>query len=138
MIDPNKIFEIFDYSEGNEVESFDDFIENPQFLMGMYKKIVLNDANINISLLKTFKKIDKSLDIDDIKNAGEYIVYSRAWSYVSKINIENEAHSKALLLCQDDYFKATLNMGINYFESIEEYEKCSYIKKILDFLKTSP
>jgi hypothetical protein len=39
------------------------------------------------------------LEVDDIKKAGEYMIYSRAWEYIKGINIDS----------YDDYIKIVEN-----------------------------
>ena len=39
--------------------------------------------------MKFFKEANKELDIEDVKEAGEFVVYNRAWHYIKNVNLEN-------------------------------------------------
>ena len=48
----------------------------------MYKKLILNHVNFNKKLAEFFQKSNKDLDINDMKEAGEFVTYNRAWLYI--------------------------------------------------------
>tara|TARA_R110000744_G_scaffold286786_1_gene398069 strand:- start:390 stop:809 length:420 start_codon:yes stop_codon:yes gene_type:complete len=132
-MDIDNIFELFSDSEFiKDDETPIDFSKTPIYWVGMYKKIVLNHINFNKKVLKFFKKANHEFDIDDIKEAGEFFVYNRAWHYIEKINIEEETHLLALSEYSDEYLDTSLKLGINFYEQQEQYEKCAFLKKILD------
>ena len=131
----DNIFELFSSNEdldgdNNEVQI--DFTQTPIYWIGMYKKLVLNHINFNKKVLKFFKEANKELDIEDVKEAGEFVVYNRAWHYIKNVNLENQENIEALLKYSDEYLDTSLLLGINFFEQSEEYEKCAHLKKILD------
>lgn len=136
MINIDNIFELF--SSNEDIDGKDDKIlydnikSNPIYLIGMYKKLILNHINFYTKTIEFFRKTDKELDIEDIKHAGEFVVYNRAWFYISKINIEDEIHILAIKRYSDEKLYKTLSMGIQFFEMTEQYERCSHLKKILD------
>ena len=137
MIDPNKIFALFSAPDDNNEVVVSDFSSSPLFLIGMYKKIILNSKNINTSLFKNLKHFKNDLNIEDIEDAGVYFMYNKAWEYINQININSTEHNEAIFQSNDKYFLATLEWGLRYFEQLEEYEKCLHIKKIIDLLKSS-
>jgi hypothetical protein len=98
----------------------------------MYKKLVLNHINFNKKVLKFFKEANHELDIQDMKEAGEFVVYNRAWYYIKNINVEDVEHLLAIYKYSDEYLDTSLALGISYFQHQEEYEKCALLKKILD------
>ena len=68
---------------------FFDFKNTPVYWIGMYKKLILNHVNFNKKITKFFKEANKELDIQDVKEAGEFVTYNRAWSYIKDINMDN-------------------------------------------------
>mgnify|MGYP003130311667 CR=1 FL=1 len=93
MIDVDNIFGLFgsndDLDGTDTTKSFIDFKETPIYWVGMYKKLVLNHINLNKKILHFFKKSNSELDIVDMKEAGEYITYNKAWKDINKINLNN-------------------------------------------------
>ena len=131
----DNIFELFSSNEDldgkNELVHID-FTQTPTYWVGMYKKLVLNHINFNKKVLKFFKEANKELDIEDVKEAGEFVVYNRAWYYIQNVDINVEEHVLAIEKYQDEYLDTSLKLGIHFFEEQEEYEKCAHLKHILD------
>jgi len=67
-----------------------------------------------------------------MENAGEFVVYNRAWYYIQNVDVNVEEHVLAIEKYQDEYLDTALKLGINFFEEQEEYEKCALLKRILD------
>ncbi len=109
-----------------------DFTQTPVYWIGMYKKLVLNHINFNKKVVKFFKDSNQELDIKDMENAGEFVVYNRAWHYIQNVNINVEEHVLAIEKYTDEYLDTALKLGIHFFEEWEEYEKCAHLKHILD------
>jgi len=135
MINLDNIFSLFSTNEEldgvNSVVQMD-FSQTPIYWVGMYKKLVLNHINFNKKVLKFFKESNRELDVEDMKDAGEFVVYHRAWHYIQNVNIDNEEHVIAIEKYTDEYLDTALKLGISFFEQHEEYEKCALLKKILD------
>ena len=129
----DNIFELF---SSNNIDGKDeelvDFTKSPTYWVGMYKKLVLNHINFNKKVLKFFKEANKELDIEDVKEAGEFVVYNRAWHYIQNVDINIEEHVLAIENYADEYLDTSLKLGIHFFEEQEEYEKCAHLKHILD------
>ena len=135
MINVDNIFSLFSSNEeldGINSEVQIDFSQTPIYWIGMYKKLVLNHINFNKKVLKFFKESNQELDVEDMKDAGEFVVYHRAWHYIQNVNIDNEEHVIAIEKYTDEYLDTALKLGISFFEQHEEYEKCALLKKILD------
>tara|TARA_R110002073_G_scaffold37105_6_gene107675 strand:- start:163 stop:582 length:420 start_codon:yes stop_codon:yes gene_type:complete len=132
-MDIDNIFELFSDSEFiKEDKPSIEFSKTPIYWVGMYKKLILNHINFNKKILKFFKKANQEFDIDDIKEAGEFFVYNRAWDYIEKIDIKEPTHLLALTEYSDEYLDISLKLGINFYEQQEQYEKCAFLKKLLD------
>lgn len=138
MVNLNNIFELFSSNEdleGVNDKLYSDLTSNPIYWVGMYNKIILNHVSFSKRIRKFLKDINHSLDEDDVKNAGEYMVYHRAWSYISNIDINDESHGLYVNEYKDKSLTITLALGIKFFEKYEDYEKCAFLKNILDILK---
>jgi hypothetical protein len=79
-----------------------------------------------------------SLDLDDISRAYEFLTFTRAYTYIVNLNLDESTHKEALLRYGGDTMNVALYESLLFFENIEEYEKCLTLKKIIDFYKNSP
>jgi hypothetical protein len=146
LVDVNKIFGLF----GNEDENpkpdsgvnqdmsylLEDYKQHPMFWVGMFKKLIYNHKSFNSRILNSFKDLDGELDMNDVENAGEFIVYNRAWYWINKIDIKETLHQNALTHYADEILLTYTKVIILYFQELEEYEKCAHLKKIQDFLES--
>lgn len=133
-MDIDNIFSLFSKEEnleGVNENVYVDFTQTPIYWLGMYKKLVLNHINFNKKVLKFFKDANQELDVDDMKEAGEFVIYNRAWSYAQNINPEHPDTLLAIDQYCDEYLDTALKLGINFFEQHEEYEKCALLLKLL-------
>ena len=141
-VDADKIFGLFN---GEEPESLPekakmadallDFKEHPLFWVGMFKKLIHNHKTFNRKVINFFSQMDEELDLYDVEQAGEFVVYNRAWFWISKIDIQVSSHQDALLHYTDEYLLTYVKFTISYFEELEEYEKCAQLVKIQNLLK---
>ena len=142
-MDINKIFNLFDDKEPESLKEkaevidilLKDYQNHPLFWVGMFKKLIHNHTTFNTQLLKFFNDLDEGLNKVDVDKAGEYIIFTKSWEYIKKIDPNNLQHQEALYHFADDYLKTAVELSINYFQEHEEYEKCSHLKKNLDFIK---
>jgi len=138
MINLDNIFHLFgpdDNFDGvDNGTTYMDFKNTPTYWVGMYKKLILNHINFNKKIIKFFQKSDKALDLGDVKEAGEFVTYNRAWSYIKKIDMSNKEHIKGIKTYSDEYLDTSLKLGISFFIETEQYERCAHLQKILDSL----
>lgn len=144
-MDANKIFGLFGGEEENPKPAFDhendlsylldDYKNHPLFWVGMFKKLIHNHKNFNRKIMSFFSKMDEELDLYDVEQAGEFVVYNRAWFWISKINTQDRMCQEAILHYADDYLLTYIRFTISYFEEFEEYEKCAHLKKIQNILE---
>ena len=127
-MDINKIFGSFTSEDDNIVAI--DFSEHPTYLLGMFKKLILNHKNFFIKNLTSLLKIDDGLKSEDIKGLGDMMVYNRAFSYIEKVDPFNSAHIQVIKNNYTPQLMISLDSAISYFESKEEYEKCAHIFNI--------
>jgi hypothetical protein len=138
----DKIFNLFNGDEpeslrekAQQVDIALDYKNHPLFWVGMFKKLIQNHQVFNTQILKFFDQMEEGLDVIDVDRAGEFVVFNRAWSYIQKVDPNNLVAQEALYRFADIHLKVALELSINYFQEHEEYEKCSHLKKNLEFVK---
>jgi hypothetical protein len=141
-MDLNKIFGLFSDEEPKSlkeksqlIDDILDFKEHPLFWVGMFKKLIQNHKLFNKEIIGFFSILDQELDIDDVEQAGEFVVYNKAFSWIDKIDINNKLHQSSILKFSDDTFLLYLKSSILYFEKFEEYEKCAHLKNIQNIVE---
>ena len=135
MIDVDNLFNLFpddDVESENNTNTYIDFKDSPIYWLGMYKKLILNHINFNKKVIKFFKDANSELDVEDMKDAGEFVTYNRAWAYVDKINCGDPSHIEAIKHYSDEFLETSLELGIAYFQNSEEYERCAKLLKIFN------
>ncbi len=134
-MDIENIFDSFSSEESKSVEKeIEKFKSTPGYRVSMFKKIIFNHLSFNDSFVELIKSYHEGLDGEDIKEAGENIMYENAWEQISKIDIKDPTHLIALINNNDEgkYLITALKLSISFFEEYEEYEKCAFLKIILD------
>jgi hypothetical protein len=143
MMSLNGIFALFGFPEGEDRDDereklekdFRAYKETPHFKLGMFHKLIMNGTLFKKQILKFFSKSDPELDTNGIDDAGEYMMYTRAYYWVQDCKIRSKFWNTALKEYSNDEFLCSIKLSIHYFESIEEYEKCAHLKKIQDFVE---
>jgi hypothetical protein len=135
-MDINKIFETFK-PEDEVNETTQVVFEGPIMWIGMFKKLIANYEIFTKQIIMFFRTSNQDLDIDDIERASSHMVYTRAYDNLSKIDPEHPMHIEALKLHSDKPFSIALKNALEYYENIEEYEKCIFLKKIQDIITSS-
>jgi hypothetical protein len=139
-MDPRLVFGLFQDPEDKseeKVKEIIDFSEHPYVLMGMFARIIFRGDIVNDQILKFFSEINKDVDLEDLQVANKNMIFIRAYSYLTKLDLENSIHVETLLDKADDKFLQACDLSINHFTELEEYEKCSFIKKFKDFIEFS-
>ena len=131
---------IFNAFENNasiqEKEALIDLQKTPAFKLGMFKKIILNQRDMDSKLEALKKHMPELAEFIAIDNdeVGELVTYTRAWAYIKDFNPNSEQGIDASRIFSDEYTVTACNLAIHFWEEIEEYEKCAHIKKIKDLL----
>ena len=145
-IDKNKLFSLFPDSEAEESIShkqevksratLNDFINSPYAKIGMFTKLILNHEVFHQKLQKFLEKEEPSYNSSNTKEAGDYAVFNRSWSYIKEININDKEHIRGILDFNPKMFYKALQDALLYFEACEQYEKCAHLLKIQQLIKT--
>jgi hypothetical protein len=139
-MDPRLVFGLFQDPEDKseeKVKELIDFSEHPYVLIGMFTRIIFRGDIVNDQILKFFSEINKDVDIEDLQVANKNMIFTRAYSYLTKLDLENSFHIETLLDKAGDPFLQACDLSIEYFTVLEQYEKCSFIKKFKDFIEFS-
>jgi hypothetical protein len=111
--------------------------ETQAFKLGMFKKIIWNQKDMNAKLEALKKHMPELVEYMTInKNEiDELITHTRAWVHIKDFNPTSEQGIDASRIFSDEHTVAACDLAINFWEEHEEYEKCAHIKKIKDLLK---
>ena len=137
MIDPEKLFSAFELPKSDE-PLIADLQKTQAFKLGMFKKIIWNQKNMEERMdkfLKLMPEIEESIDRND--DAGEFVTHTRAWTYLKEFDPNSEQGIDAARLFSDDYTKTACKLALSFWEEREQYEKCAHIKNVHDLLKNS-
>jgi hypothetical protein len=135
------VFTLFGFPDEENPErlkleaELEDFKESPHFKLGMFHKLIMNGHLFSKQVTKFFAKADPSLDVKGIDQAGEYMMFTRAWFWIEPVKIRSKVWKDALKQYSNEEFLISIRLSISYFESTEEYEKCAHLKKIQDFVQ---
>tara|TARA_R110002020_G_scaffold174307_1_gene365439 strand:- start:22101 stop:22559 length:459 start_codon:yes stop_codon:yes gene_type:complete len=144
IMDMNKIFNLFSggddlqpytSKELEDIKKFEEFKETPMFKLGMFKKIIFNHISYKKKIVELFKSVKPQLDIEELEETGELVAFERGWDFISQCEIDKEDWEMGLILCNDEEFRVALKLTIQFYQNLEEYEKCAHLKKTLDFLQ---
>ena len=137
MIDPEKLFSAFLLPEP-EGEVYFDIQKTQAFKLGMFKKIIWNQKNIESKMghfLEMMPELAEKIDFDN--DAGEFVTHTRAWTYLKDFDINTDQGKDALRIFSDQYTLTACDLAISFWEDKEAYEKCAHIKKIKDSLEVN-
>mgnify|MGYP007090454199 CR=1 FL=1 len=139
----DSIFALFGFSEGDNNDlkklkvDLEDYKETPPFRVGMFVKIIMNGNVFKRQVVSFFSKSDSELDLKGMDEAGEYMMYSRAYFWIQGCKIRSKEWKLALQNVSSENLLCAVKLSINYFESTEEFEKCAHLKKYRTLLKKS-
>jgi hypothetical protein len=137
MVNLNGFFGLFNNNPGEEllVENLETFKKTPKFKLGMFEKLIINGRNFKSKIINFFSLSDENFDLEDIDNAGEFMMYNRAWFWISQMDFDDEIWIDELNLISSESFLIAIKLSIHYFEEFEEFEKCFILKKIQDIVE---
>tara|TARA_B100000497_G_scaffold24116_1_gene28323 strand:+ start:1805 stop:2230 length:426 start_codon:yes stop_codon:yes gene_type:complete len=139
MINKDKIFELFGDNQKIEDEKtkseIKEFMNGPFAKIGMFVKLIQNHHVFHQKLEKFLKKEQPNYNVESTKEASEFTVYNRAWSYIKNISLDNHDDVNAIINFDNKIFSSTLGSAILFFQNYEEYEKCAHLFKIQEVVK---
>jgi hypothetical protein len=138
----DRIFALFDYKNENKPLTEEDntiieLYEEPLFYISAFEKLIQNNNIFNHKLEIIFKH-DEHYDPESLIETGNVIVYNRAYSFITMLDLNNDVHKHALQIrAKQSYLIDNLTSVMNFFIKYEEYEKCMVIKAILKYIQES-
>ena len=143
-MDKEKIFGLFDkhFDEGVNAE-VELYKKTFRFKIEMFIKIVIYGEKWKSTVVNIFSKADSDLNVEEIDEAGDFMLYTRAWFWIEQFDFNNDdclEDLRSITHTDKDSFNGSdlfisLMRAIKYFEKIEEFEKCAFLVKIRDLLK---
>jgi hypothetical protein len=139
----DSIFALFGFSEEDDKDlnkmkvDLEVYKETPHFRVGMFVKMIMNGNIFKKQVVKFFAKSDPELDMKGMDEAGEYMMYTRAYFWIQECKVRNKEWKLALQNNSGENLLCAVKLSIHYFESTEEFEKCAHLKKIQDFIEKS-
>ena len=135
----DKIFGLFEEkgNETNHLEKLDLPYNDSYMKIGMFTKLILNHFVFHAKLEKFLQQEEPSYNIQSTKEASSFVVFNRAWHYLKQVNPNDKETVFTILEFNPNSLNKALDSALQYFEDIEEYEKCAHIFKIKTILKES-
>ncbi len=139
MIDKDKIFQLFvdgkEISDEKTKSEIKEFMNGPFAKIGMFVKLIQNHKVFHQKLEKFLKKEQPNYNVESTKEASEFTVYNRAWTYIKNISLDNHDDVNAIINFDNKIFSKALGSALHFFEQYEEYEKCAHLYKIKEVVK---
>lgn len=107
---------------------------NPRHLIQLFKKTIVDYFVIRDQTIKLIKKQHPDLNEKDLQKAGDHLTYIKAYEILIQLDITNLEHLECLQEKPNAEFMKCANDSLLYFERIEEYDKCIYIRDLLNNL----
>ena len=113
-------------------EEIDEWKDTPRYKMGMFVKLIINGTIFRKQLSNMFEGKNKI----NIGDAGEFIMYNRAWYWIKDFSLKDEDWVDSVKHYEEEIIRAC-ELTISYFENLEEYEKCSLLLSIKNLIKNA-
>ena len=114
-------------------EEIDEWKDTPRYKMGMFVKLIINGTIFRKQLSNMFEGKNKI----NIGDAGEFIMYNRAWYWIKDFSLKDEDWVDSVKPYEEEEIIRACELTISYFENIEEYEKCSLLLSIKNLIKNA-
>lgn len=114
-------------------EEIDEWKDTPRYKMGMFVKLIINGTIFRKQLSNMFEGKNKI----NIGDAGEFIMYNRAWYWIKDFSLKDEDWVDSVKHYEKEEIIRACELTISYFENIEEYEKCSLLLSIKNLIKNA-
>ncbi len=131
-LDPHTFFKIFEQGDEEVYREHgqEDILKNPFVLMQMVTRGIENYEMMSTIYQKHYPE-----QFDRIKDLLKFKYYNKLYVYLNRINYNSLEN---IYKIGDDFEKRqvgeALNTLLDYYESLEEYEKCGEIVKYIQLL----
>ena len=110
-------------------------MNGPYAKIGMFVKLIQNHETFHKKLEKFLKREQPDYNVESTKEASEFTVYNRAWTYIKNISVNDTEDLHAIINFDTKILYKILNKAILFFQEREEYEKCAHLFKIQNIVK---
>jgi hypothetical protein len=136
-MDINKIFGLFG-SEDAKKEAHLNFEDHPLYSLKMFIKIHQKQNDLN-NILKSvitpsFSQVLRDSDTNE-EDLAEYVANVRAFYYLNKLDTINKLDREIIQENSSDELIKFLDYSRKFFENLEHYEKCAFLKQIKEVIK---
>jgi hypothetical protein len=141
MSNINKIFDLFsqdpeDNQENKQQENIlIDFKNHPVYFILMFKKMIINHLYNRKAVVVLAKQSDPKLNEENLLKMGDSICFNRALDYLTSLDLNNDLVKQSFKEQADKDLLLTVNKAIEYFENLEHYEQCVFLKQVQDVVK---
>jgi hypothetical protein len=135
MMNLDNFFNTLPENNESPKKTMSDLMDSPFIWVGTFEKLITNYLSFSVDLISFFKSAIPDLDEEQLKESGKELVCNKAYNYLDKLDLEDETHLESLRIRSSEKLIKTLKFVLYYFESIEEFEKCMKLKKILDYVE---
>lgn len=140
-MDLNNIFNLFGFNEGddklnNKIENeIIEYKDTPHFKIKMFIKLISNGITFKNQVTNLFINSDINLDLNNVSEAGDFMMYTRAWYWIEQCDLNNEDWKYCLSNIPHKKLFTCIDLCNSYYEINEEYEKCAHLRNIKKFCK---
>lgn len=135
-MDLNKLFSLFNKDPEEELrENLITYKNTPKFKLEMFSRIILEGVHFKTKIVSFFTNSNAGLEGEELAKVGDFMMFTRAWFWISQFELDNPEWSEALNSCNIKNFQESLKICIQYFEDREEFEKCSFLVSIRSLIK---
>lgn len=134
-MDLSRFFSFLNNKGDQTEENLDTFKKTPFFKIGMFTKLIINGLNFKKQVIMFFENSSGELDMKDVDLMGEFMMYHRAWYWISQVDMDDEGWIMDLKRSSNDELLTAIKLSIHYFEEEEEFEKCAFLKNIQNFIE---
>lgn len=142
MSNINKIFDLFSQEpddnskeEKQQEQILVDFKNHPVYSVLMFKKMILNHLYNRKIVVSLMKQSDPKLNEENVLKMGDSVCFNKALDYLASLDFNSELVDKSLKEQADEDLLFTVNKAIEYFENLEHYEQCAFLKQVQDKIK---
>jgi|TARA_R110000787_G_scaffold30225_1_gene81278 hypothetical protein len=130
-MDLDKLFSLFYKNPEEDIkENLESYKSSHKFKLEMFSRLVLEGVNFRSMIISFFIDSDIEMDKDELSEVGDFMMYNRSWFWIQQFELDDPEWCEALNNCKVDSMFSALDLCISYFESNEEYEKCSFLASI--------
>ena len=129
------IFSFFDENEPNKKikQEIEGYTSTPHYKIKIFIKLIINGKIFKQQLIQLFQQSDEPLDMSNVDSAGEFMMHSRAWYWIYQCDLKDNEWQECLKNIPHKQLFECLDLCIEYYLSLEEYEKCAFLKSIKEF-----